>query len=369
MPRAARVELPGGVFHLISRTVNREFRFEDADRHQYLALLGAALEKTDARVVAWCLMSNHVHLVVVAGDEPLWRLMKSVHAGFANRHNRRTGKLGPVFADRYRSILVERDPYLLELVRYVHLNPVRAGVVTSPEASAWTSHRAYLGVDAAPAWLAADVVLGEFGDDSSSARARFDAFVREGIGAGRNADLAGDALPELIREVARAYGLANRVSHPILGSEAFVQAVLEAQARPSTTMTLRSRAAVGSVRPPLAALIDVVCVASGLDRLAFVEARQSRSAQRARWVLTWLWVTDYRARRSDLARELRVFPEQVTRWHTKAIRHYDELHDTIAEARQRLSRLEPTAGEDGRAATEESGKASLVTVNVSVRAD
>ncbi len=368
MPRAARVDLPGGTFHIISRTLNREFLIEDEDRLYYLALLGRALEKTDARVVAWCLMSNHVHLVVIAGDEPLWRLMKSVHSGFANWRNRRTGRLGPVFAERYRSILVEADTYLLELVRYVHLNPVRAGLASLPEQSVWSSHRAYVGLEPAPAWLATDVVFGEFSADREAAAVQFGAFVREGVGSGRNPDLSGDALPDLTREVARAYGLANRVSHPILGSEAFVQTVFDAQAHPATSIRLRTRNATARRRPAVSALIDVVCAAAGLDRLAFDEARRGYTAQRARWALTWLWVTEYRARRIDLARALGVFPEQVTRWHAKAVRHYDELRETLERVMERLPDVEPDS-EVESGDTAEATQGSRVTVNVHLKGE
>ena len=108
-------------------------------------------------------MSTHVHLVVRAGKEPLARLMGRVNAGYALWKNRKERRIGPVFAQRYKAVLVEEDPYLLELIRYVHLNPVRAGVVHRPEESVWSSHRLYIGLEVVPGWLDDDFVLSQFG--------------------------------------------------------------------------------------------------------------------------------------------------------------------------------------------------------------
>jgi REP element-mobilizing transposase RayT len=115
-------------------------------RGRYLELLERAVGRTDARLLAYCLMSNHVHLVVVQGREPLERLVKPVHTGFAGWINAGRRKAqGPVFAGRPRVVVVEQDAYLLQLVRYVHNNPVRAGVVRHARSSDWSSLRAYVG--------------------------------------------------------------------------------------------------------------------------------------------------------------------------------------------------------------------------------
>ena len=110
MSRSARLHYPGGVFHIISRCVNREFLLEGAaERARYVSLLEAASLPTDARVLACCVMSNHVPLVVRAGEEPLARLMKRVNTGYALWKNKRNRRLGPLFAGRYKALLVEHE--------------------------------------------------------------------------------------------------------------------------------------------------------------------------------------------------------------------------------------------------------------------
>jgi putative transposase len=180
MPRYARLHYPGGLFHIISRCLNHEFLINsDEDRRKYLSLLQSALSRCDATLLAWCLMSGHVHLVVRAGDDPLDKLMKPLHSGYAGWKNRRAGRVGPVFAGRFKSPLVDADTYLLELVRYVHNNPVRARQAPRAALSPWSSHRAYVGMEPAPPWLNMGEVLGMFSSDPKRARQRFAAFVDE----------------------------------------------------------------------------------------------------------------------------------------------------------------------------------------------
>ena len=120
--REARLNYPGGVFHAISRGVGGQFLIRgEEERERYLTLLGRVLKRTDAEILAWCLMSSHVHLIVIQGAEPLGRLFKPLHTGFArfiNSRRRGRGGKGSVFADRPRTLLVDADAYLLELAIY-----------------------------------------------------------------------------------------------------------------------------------------------------------------------------------------------------------------------------------------------------------
>ena len=145
MPRSSRIHVEGGVYHLISRCLNHEYLLAgEAERRWYLAALERALSRTDTVMIGWCIMSNHAHLVVRSGKRRLSDLMRRVNVSYANWKNRKEKRIGPVFASRYKSILVEEESYLLELIRYIHLNPVRAGLVDRAEDSDWSSMQSYL---------------------------------------------------------------------------------------------------------------------------------------------------------------------------------------------------------------------------------
>jgi putative transposase len=173
--RTARLHVPGIVHHLIWRFVDRSWYFGDeVERARYHDWLGRALGDSDWRCIAYALMSNHIHLAVVAGREPLASWSRRVNAPFATWMNQQRNRLGPLFADRARDFLVAPERTAL-LLAYIHNNPVRAGVVDSPSGCRWTSHRAYLALESAPSWLHVDEGLERAGFASS---ADFDSYVR-----------------------------------------------------------------------------------------------------------------------------------------------------------------------------------------------
>lgn len=153
MPRYRRDYAPGAVQHIIVRFVNRAFRLDTPGaRAAYLARLAISCARTDWALLGYALMSSHVHLVGIAGHDPLDRLLRSVHTGMAGWLNRRSQSLGPVFAERPRTVTAA-TLHTARLLAYVHNNPVRAGLVESAAKCRWTSHRAYLGMTSAPGWL------------------------------------------------------------------------------------------------------------------------------------------------------------------------------------------------------------------------
>lgn len=146
MPRQPRLHVPGAIYHVMLRGNNRQDLFFRAADHTHLnRLVNRASSRLNANIHAFCWMSNHVHLAVQVSDEPLGRLIQWIASRYAYYINRRLGRTGHVFERRYRAILVDDDSYLLHLVRYIHLNPVKAGIVKEPEAYQWSSHRYYLG--------------------------------------------------------------------------------------------------------------------------------------------------------------------------------------------------------------------------------
>lgn len=182
MARPLRVCPPGAVVHVIARGNERgAIVQDDHDRQAFLSIFARAVERYRWLCHTYCLMDNHYHLVleVPLGNLPLG--MRHLNGVYAQRYNRRHHRLGHLFQARYRSILVEKNAYLLSVCRYIVLNPVKAGVVRRPEDYPWSSHRAMAGLDQAPAFLTTDWVLSQFAPTRRRAQARYRAFVAAGL--------------------------------------------------------------------------------------------------------------------------------------------------------------------------------------------
>ena len=183
MSRPLRIELAGGLYHLTSRGDRHEAIYrDDQDRTQWLATFGEVCRRFNWRCHTYCEMTNHYHVVLETPDANLSRGMRQLNGVYTQATNRRHGLVGHLFQGRFNAILVERDAYLLELARYVVLNPVRAGMVQDARDWPWSSYRAMVGQEPAPAWLETDWLLGLFGEERSGAQAAYAAFVRQGIG-------------------------------------------------------------------------------------------------------------------------------------------------------------------------------------------
>ena len=182
MARPLRLEFAGALYHVTSRGDGQEDIYLDAeDREDILELLGQACQRFNWTVYAYCLMSNHYHLVVETAEGNLSRGMRHLNGVYTQRFNRRHGRVGHVFQGRYKAIVVQKEAYLLELSRYVVLNPVRARLVRAAGDWRWSSYRAMTGQKPAPAWLDRDWLLGQFGRQRSQAVKAYKRFVREGV--------------------------------------------------------------------------------------------------------------------------------------------------------------------------------------------
>ena len=215
MSRPLRLELAGGLYHVTSRGDRREDIYsDDTDRVAWLDVLSQCCERFNWAIHAWCQMSNHYHVVMETPEANLSAGMRQLNGVYTQKVNRRHHRVGHVFQGRFKGILVERDSYLLELARYVVLNPVRAGIVKQVRQWKWSSYLAMVGKAPRPEWLHTDWVLGQFGTSRARQIARYIEFVQEGI-----------------REPGVWDGLKGQV---FLGSDAFVQAMqaeLEAAAK------------------------------------------------------------------------------------------------------------------------------------------
>ena len=184
MARKPRVHCPGVLYHVISRGNQRQDIFlDDKDLEAFLSYLFEYKTRYSFHLYAYCLMKNHFHLLLGVEEAPLGKVMQSLLFRYTRYFNKRYGKVGHLFQGRYRAILCDKDAYLLELVRYVHLNPIRAKVVTDPERYPWTSHLSYLG-KVKQGLVEEDFVLGQFGNKKSLARRRYRRFVLEALQSG-----------------------------------------------------------------------------------------------------------------------------------------------------------------------------------------
>ena len=183
MARPLRLEFAGALYHVTSRGDRREDIYrDDDDRRTWLSVLDTVCERFNWVVHAYCQMSNHYHLVVETPDANLSRGMRQLNGLYTQGYNRRHGLVGHLFQGRYKAILVQKEGYLLELSRYVVLNPVRAHIVEDPAEWPWSSLRAALGGCEVPAWLDTDWLLSHFAPQRQRARRAFMRFVMDGVG-------------------------------------------------------------------------------------------------------------------------------------------------------------------------------------------
>jgi putative transposase len=235
MPRQSRIDAPGALHHVLIRGIERRKIFrDDADRENFLDRLGGILVETSTASYGWALLSNHVHLLLRTGTVPLATVMARLLTGYVVSFNRRHRRHGYLFQNRYKSILCQEDPYLLELVRYIHLNPLRARIVRDLkelEDFPYAGHGALLGKQKRP-WQDVAYVLAQFGGGVGEARRRYRAYVKAGTGQGRRPELVGGGLVRSLGGWAKAKVVRKgegrlKGDERILGDSQFVLKVLE----------------------------------------------------------------------------------------------------------------------------------------------
>ncbi|HMO81072.1 MAG TPA: transposase [Pyrinomonadaceae bacterium] len=179
MARKPRIEIEGGLYHVITRGNDRQDIFHSREDHlKFISLIEKAKQQLGFYFYAYCLMSNHLHLLIERRSETVGRIMQRVLTGYSQYYNKRYNKVGHLFQGRHKAILCQSDPYLARLVRYIHLNPVRANMVATPEEYPYSSHRAYLGIEPYGV-IDVDPVLRRFGPSKRKAHERYAAFMRE----------------------------------------------------------------------------------------------------------------------------------------------------------------------------------------------
>ena len=259
MARKPRIHYPGAFYHVILRgNGKQDIFFDDGDRYHFYLLLQEGVERFRHRIHAFCLMTNHIHLVVQVDHISLSRIMQNLSFRYTRWVNWRHHRSGHLFQGRYKAVLVDGDSHLLELVRYVHLNPVRAKMAASPEEYPWTGHKAYCGKETIP-WLCTEMTLGMLSEKKGAAIRIYTAFVSDGIAEGRRGEFHGEGTAD----------------SRIFGDEEFVQNLVGA----------------GEEVPEKVVVDDVVsavCRRYGMDREMLALAGKKRALSHARAMAAWI---------------------------------------------------------------------------------
>ena len=353
MPRQPRLDAPGLLQHVMARGIERRKLFrDDKDRQSFLKRLAIILEETQTQCYAWALIPNHFHLLLRTGPTPLSKVMRRLMTGYAVTFNKRHRRGGHLFQNRYKSVICEEDPYLLELIRYIHLNPLRAKLIQDLkelDKYPWSGHSAILGrrknpllpeirdpnvcptcpveceaysSEVAPvdgtgvknikslSERTVEDVLLHFGKTKKVARRRYRDFVKKGIDQGARKELQGGGL---VRSAGgHKAGLLGRKKEDrekgdgrILGSGDFVNEALskageewESQAGP---------------RPPLEALINAVSKAFNLSCQQLKSRSRKRPLVDARSVLARIAVRNHGYKGTEVAKALSLSPPSVSR--------------------------------------------------------
>ncbi|MFQ5788603.1 MAG: transposase [Thermodesulfobacteriota bacterium] len=183
MARPLRLEYPGALYHITSRgNARQDIYLDDDDRSKFLNILSNEIRQQRWNCYPYCLMSNHYHLMIETPEGKLISGMRRLNGIYTQWFNRRHGRIGHLFQGRYKSIIVDRESYLLELCRYVVLNPVRAGLVKHPQEWKWSSYLATMGKINKSEWLDTEWILLQFGISNKKAQEEYKRFIEEGFG-------------------------------------------------------------------------------------------------------------------------------------------------------------------------------------------
>ena len=287
---------------------------DDADRKAFMERLGRYLESTDSRCYAYALMTNHFHLLTITGREPLSKLMQSMLTSYAGYYNRRHDRTGKLYENRYKSILCEYDRYFLALVRYIHLNPIRAGLVKGMKGLRgykWTGHRALIEEESIK-WLQTNEVLGMFGHRKSTARRKYDEFVAAGLDIAAEEDLEGGGLIRSsggIWQVRESLGVGEKLigGERILGDTNFVTEVIRKSGQ-KEKRSARLRRLGWDIDRVVGRASEVVGVAPSLVR----GSSKNRVVSRARALACKWLVKDLGYRGIDVARSMEITPGAIS---------------------------------------------------------
>ena len=309
MPRQARLDTPGTLHHVMMRGIERKRIFrEDEDRKDFVSRLRKLSQETGTRLLAWSLLKTHVHLLLFSGPSGLSLFMRRLLSGYSQAFNRRHKRNGHLFQNRYKSIICEEETYLLELVRYIHLNPLRASAVASLaglDRYPWSGHGALVGKEKND-WQERNYVLQQFHRNEKKAIRVYRRFMEEGKDQGRRPELVGGGLVRSMGGWSQVLSLRSRGEigehdSRILGRGDFVAEILkEADQKVTRYLPIKKREAL---------IKDVIQKISQEEEVGEKELRlggQARRVSSVRAKVAWQLNREYGIPMAEIARHVGV---------------------------------------------------------------
>ncbi|MBU0730441.1 MAG: transposase [Proteobacteria bacterium] len=257
MARKPRLHVAGGFSHVILRGNDGEkIFFSNKDRARLFQLIQEGTERFQYRLHAYCFMSNHIHLIIQVGAIPLSKIVQNLSFRYTKYINKKKNRVGHLFQGRYKAILIDADSYMLELVRYIHNNPVRAGMTIKADDYKWSSHQVYLGAQEL-SLLTTDWILGQFAKTKPAARRKFAEFVERGVEEGHREDL-----------------YIGEHDSRVLGDDGFVERVLQQK------NIIK--------KPSIDVVVKYVCKQNGLMEKELSSPSRERKMSAIRGIIGWL---------------------------------------------------------------------------------
>lgn len=316
MPRQARLDAPGTLHHIIVRGIEKRRIVDDRwDRDKFVSRMGQVAYDTKTVIYAWALMTNHAHILLRSGEHGVSRFMRRFLTGYAITYNHRHKRYGHLFQNRYKSIVCDEDAYFRELVRYLHLNPIRAKAVKSMselDRYRWCGHSVLMG-NIKNEWQDRDYVLSWFGEKEGEARRAYRHYVEEGVGQGRRPELVGGGLIRSLGGWSQVLSMRRHsevllTDERILGSGDFVNNIMrEADHR------ARYQVEGSKVREKAEMFIENVCKKENINTKELrMGAKRGRIGQIRSQIAQHL-VEDYGIPLAEVARKLGVTTSAISK--------------------------------------------------------
>ena len=316
MPRQARLDSPGTLHHVIIRGIEKKDIVNDKyDRKNMVSRMGDLAEETNTMIYAWALMSNHMHILLKSGLHGLSRFMRRLLTGYAITYNIRYKRHGHLFQNRYKSIVCDEDTYFQELVRYIHLNPLRAKTVKNMselDRYPWSGHSAIMGRKNME-WQDIEYVLSWFGKSVTNARKEYRRYVAEGIKDGQREDLVGGGLIRTLGGWSQVLSLRQTKDkvfsdERILGQDQFVERILsEADSR------IKSQLSINDQKMNIEKMILDVCREEGINLAELKGGSRRGNHSQVRAQLALKLVEDYGLTMAETARQLGVSTSAISK--------------------------------------------------------